>query len=139
MQINSVKNTKTSSTKKVGTSSASGAFAAELRGHMEGSEATNSVSSSVGITDVSAIIATQSISDDEVKQSRKRGVKRANVLLEKLDEIRDLLFGRISKERLINIAQFVRDRKEICQDEKLQEIIDEIELRVEVELAKLTK
>jgi len=140
MQINSVKATKTSSSKKSSNSSSSGAFAAELRGHMEGAGTSNSVSASVGVTDVTAIIAAQSISEDEIKQSRKRAFNRANDLLDGLDEIRDsLLFGSISKDRLINIAKSVRERTENCKDEKLQEILDEIELRVEVELAKLTK
>ena len=60
--------------------------------------------------------------------------------MEKLEEIRDgLLRGYMSKERLIEISRFVNERKLEAQDSRLNDIIDEIELRVQVELAKLMK
>ena len=87
-----------------------------------------------------AIFATQMISDEEEKQIRKKLVKRGTILIDKLEEIRDaLLVGYIEKENLIEIARLIREQKVESQDPKLQEIIAEIELRVEVELAKLTK
>ena len=71
---------------------------------------------------------------------RRQAVKRGFSLLEKLEEIRDaLLLGYISKDRLIEISRFVKERKTDAEDEGLNGIIAEIELRVEVELAKLTR
>lgn len=76
--------------------------------------------------------------DEADKHAKKKLIKRAETLIEKLEKIREaLLFGTISKDELIKTAQFLRERKEIVQDKKLSEIIEEIELRVEVELAKL--
>jgi hypothetical protein len=80
------------------------------------------------------------VDGDEEKEIAKHLVKRGNSLLEKLEEIRDgLLVGEISKDRLIDISRFVKDRRFETQDERLKDIIDEIELRIEVELAKLMK
>ena len=48
------------------------------------------------------------------------------------------MVGYISKDELISIARMVKEKQQESSDEKLQEIMAEIELRVEVELAKLT-
>ena len=60
--------------------------------------------------------------------------------LDKLEEIRDaLLTGYIATDKLIDISRMVKEKQAETSDPKLQEIMAEIELRVEVELAKLTK
>lgn len=86
------------------------------------------------------IFAAQMVNGEEEREIRKKLVKKAETLLEKLEEIRDaLLRGYISRERLIEISRFVKERKFESTDERLMEILGEIELRVEVELAKLMK
>ena len=61
-------------------------------------------------------------------------MKRGQTLLEKLEEIRDgLLMGYISRDRLIEISRQVKDNRYQSDDPRLQEILSEIELRVEVE------
>lgn len=47
--------------------------------------------------------------------------------------------GYISRDRLIEISRLVKDNRYQSEDPRLQEILGEIELRVEVELAKLMK
>ena len=80
------------------------------------------------------------LTEEEEKELRKKQIKRGQSLLEKLEEIRDgMLRGYLSKEKLIYIARFVNERKIEAQDARLNEIIEEIELRVQVELAKLMK
>ena len=80
------------------------------------------------------------MSDEEGLARRRQVLKRGYSLLEKLEEIRDaLLMGYISKDKLIEISRFVKENKNATDDEKLNEIIEEIELRIEVELAKLTR
>ena len=92
------------------------------------------------VASADAIFAAQMISDEEENQIRKKLIKKGKDLLENLEEIREgLLFGEISKERLIEISRMVKQKDVVSQDAKLQEIIQEIELRVEVELAKLMK
>lgn len=98
------------------------------------------VGGSVGISVSDAIFATQMVNGEEERERRKQMLRRGNTLLEKLEEIRDgLLMGYISKDRLIEISRYVKETKINIADEKLTEIIAEIELRVEVELAKLMK
>lgn len=72
------------------------------------------------------------------KQNRQRAFRRGSTLLEKLDEIRHgLLEGRISADRLQQLAQMLRSEKLAVEDPQLAEVMAEIELRCEVELAKL--
>ena len=60
--------------------------------------------------------------------------------MDRLEEIRDgLLLGSISKDKLIEISRMVKNKNIKCDDEKLREIMEEIELRVEVELAKIMR
>ena len=98
------------------------------------------VRSTAAMASADAIFATQMITDEEKKQIREKVIKKAKILLDKLDEIRDgLLIGEIAKDKLIEISRFVKQRDASSDDERLNEIIAEIELRVEVELAKLTR
>lgn len=99
-----------------------------------------SVSTTIGVTGAEAIFAAQVVNDEEGKARKKQAVKRGFSLIEKLEEIRDaLLLGYIAREKLIEISRFVKDNKNITDDAQLNEIISEIELRIEVELAKLTR
>jgi len=94
--------------------------------------------SNISVTD--AIFAAQMVSDEEEREIRKKLVKRGNQLLDKLEDIRDaLLTGYMSMDKLIEISRMVKEKQFETTDERLKEIIAEIELRVEVELAKLTK
>ena len=86
------------------------------------------------------IFATQMVNGEEEREIRKKLLKRGNQLLDKLEEIRDaLLTGYIATDKLIDISRMVKEKQAETSDPKLQEIMAEIELRVEVELAKLTK
>lgn len=101
---------------------------------------TKEVQSTAAMTSADAIFATQAVSDEEERQIRQKLVKKGKTLIENLEEIRDgLILGEISKERLIEISRLVKQKDVSSSDEKLQEIMQEIELRVEVELAKLMR
>lgn len=101
---------------------------------------TVAVSGTPGLSTADALLAAQMVGSEEEREIRKKLVGRAKSLLEKLEEIRDgLLLGSISKDRLIEISRFVKERRFETEDMRLSSIIDEIELRVEVELAKLMK
>lgn len=69
---------------------------------------------------------------------RSRGVAMARDLIDGLEEIRrGLLMGAIPKSRLQNIAEMVRRRKAVTDDPDLSALLEEIDLRASVELAKL--
>ena len=60
-------------------------------------------------------------------------------MLDELEQIRlGLLLGQIPRARLEQLAQMVRARREQLDDLKLIAILDDIELRAAVELAKLS-
>ena len=99
-----------------------------------------SLTAASGVSSSDALLAIQMAGDDEEQEIRKKLLKRGKNLIEKLEEIRDgLLLGSISRESLINISRMVKERRYESADPRLKEIMDEIELRAEVELAKLMK
>lgn len=83
-----------------------------------------------------ALLAVQEA--ESALERRARARRRANDLIEGLDQIRDgLLAGQISPERLDALSAMVATHRDEADDPHLTEILDEIELRVQVELAKL--
>lgn len=100
----------------------------------------NQVQATSAMTSTDAILVTQMIDENEEKQRRYKLLKRGKKLLQSLEEIRDaLLEGELDKSKLIEISRLVKQNDDVCNDEKLREIMMEIELRVEVELAKLMR
>ena len=95
-------------------------------------------SSAVGGVD--SILAVQEVSDATDERARGRARQYGDEILERLEAIRrDLLIGATSREKLVELAQRLRSERVACTDSHLNEIIDEIELRAKVEIAKLTR
>ena len=66
-----------------------------------------------------------------------RDMVRGRKLLDRLDEIRfGLLTGGLPRGTLVRLAQELGEQREGVTDPKLSAILDEIELRARVELAK---
>ena len=88
------------------------------------------------ISSVDAVVALQEITGDNTDE---RGAKnRANLILDKLEDIRmGLLMGQISKSNLEELSKILIVARENSIDANLQEIIEDIELRAKIELAKL--
>ena len=75
---------------------------------------------------------------DDSTDGRSKGVAHGEQLLDMLDQIRDgLLAGGIPRATLNRLANAVSRRHDAFADPKLQNVLDEIELRAHVELAKL--
>ena len=136
----------TSSTKSVGstrkstkTSSADGTFSSFLEETSDVSTS-SSVGAAASIGGLEALLAAQTVGDAMQDSGKKRrAAAHGNDLLDKLEDLRaDLLTGAVSKNKLIELAQALRTRRETGLDERLNQILDEIELRAEVELAKLS-
>lgn len=139
MKVNDVnKSNELASGGKTRKASGGESFSLYLKESMKPAAAPVGGAGSISVAD--AIFAAQMVDGDEEKEIRKKLVKKAQTLLEKLEEIRDgLLIGCISRDRLIDISRFVKERNFESSDERLMELLGEIELRVEVELAKLMK
>lgn len=101
-------------------------------------EATSSgaMSGTAPITSVNSLLSLQET--PTATDARSKGVERAEGLLDQLEAIRrGILLGRISTQRLQSIVKALEVQREKSQDPKLVEIINDIELRAKVELAKL--
>ena len=74
----------------------------------------------------------------EEQQRRRRNRQRAGTILDHLDEIRHgLLLGAIPGEALLGLVDQLAVARETVSDPQLLEVLDEIDLRAQVELAKL--
>jgi hypothetical protein len=75
---------------------------------------------------------------DATDRSGERPKKRGEAMLDRLDEIRvGLLTGAVPRDRLEALEKLVAEQRGQVSDPRLTEILDEIELRARVELAKL--
>jgi hypothetical protein len=84
-----------------------------------------------------ALIAIQS--EDTTKERRRRGVRRGQGLLDLLDELKiALLSGGLSPDLQNRLAMAIRDDS-FSGDPRLDSILESIDLRAAVELAKLRK
>jgi hypothetical protein len=132
------------SAKKAGPVSAAGAFAEELDrvGGAEEAPAPDGVAQVGNVLGVGGILAAQSTDPDGAPdhKERQRRAQRGVDLLDGLDVLRrGLLAGAIPKDQLQTLAHMVREKRERGADPVISRLLDEIELRAEVELAKLSR
>ena len=84
---------------------------------------------------IDALIALQGV--DDALTGRRKAIRHGHDLLDQLEGLRlDLLSGQVSAERLHAMLTMVESRPE-SNDPQIGALIDEIELRARVELAKL--
>jgi hypothetical protein len=82
-----------------------------------------------------ALLALQAV--PEAGEGKRRAVKRAGDMLDLLDDIRiGLLEGGVPRGKLEGLLRMVQTRRDDFADSRLAQILDEIELRAQVELAK---
>jgi hypothetical protein len=129
-----------SGTKRTEKSEKKGEFKKALVDAMDSMEEAHAVESPTAVSSVDALLVVQSMGDATEHEARKRLISRGEDILDQLEEVRHgLLMGEIPREKLVSLAQTVRTRREACSDPRLGAILDEIELRAEVELAKLSR
>ena len=86
---------------------------------------------------VGGLLALQELGDATAER-RRAAMARGFDLLDRLDELRvGLLTGTLDRGMLTSIAQRVRTARSAVDDPGLAAVLDEIELRTAVELAKL--
>lgn len=84
-----------------------------------------------------ALFALQEVPDSTAQ--RRKAVARAAHILDRLEELQlGLLDGAIDPQSLADLAATARATRATTDDPNLQQILDEIELRAAVELAKLS-
>lgn len=88
------------------------------------------------VSAVDVLLSAQEVPD--ALAGRRRAMQRGNTLLDRLEELRlALLAGVLPRERLDELVRLARTARETIDDPRLTEILNEIDLRVAVELAKL--
>lgn len=101
---------------------------------------TASASPAQNIVAVDALLAVQSAGTATDRPAKKRMMHRAETILDGLDAIRDkMLQGTLSVGDMIGIADVVAEHRENIDDPRLTSVMDEIDLRAQVELAKMQK
>lgn len=96
----------------------------------------SAVSSLGGVMGVESLLALQNV--ETATERRRRSIKRAGRLLDELDEIKiALLGGELGQGQLERLGRAIREQRSATEDPRLEGLLDEIETRAAVELAKL--
>jgi hypothetical protein len=118
--------------------SGDGLFAGMLGGMDEAEEtiAAEQPKAAAPLSSLDMMLALQEVPDDEFE--RKRAVRQANATLDSLEELRmSILMGNVSGVQLERISARISAQQSQTQDPKLKAILNEIEIRAAVELAKM--
>ena len=117
-----------------GSGSKSSSFSKALSGGQ--GPAPSSVSGGGALGPVDALLALQEVANEPNRRALAR--RRAEELLDHLEELRlALLDGRLPRAMLERLTVMVARKREQIDDPRLAQVLDEIELRAAVELAKL--
>jgi hypothetical protein len=86
---------------------------------------------------IDALLALQG--EDDPAERRKRAVKRGRVALDALDDLKiQVLGGSLGSSTLQRLKSATAELRDRSGDDRLDSVLAEIELRLEVEIAKLS-
>ena len=134
MKVDQARRSNVSNTKRSKSTIKSGEmpFTAVLDGEIK----TERPSPSVKVATLDAIVPVDSATVEEQHKNLAKG--RAVFILDRLEDIRQgLLLGAISQSGLQELARTIREARGETLDPKMSDILDDIELRAKIELAKL--
>lgn len=125
----------TDKTKKKSSSSASGS---DFEGFLDETGEAQGAESANAAQGVNSFLFLQEVSDEEV--GRQKALQQGKKAIQVLEELhRDLLLGRVPEGTLRRLEGMVTQKREAFTDPALKQLLDEIELRAAVELAKLDR
>lgn len=125
-----------SKTKGKGKAGASDAKFGELVS--TGSQSAAPAQATQSIAQLDALLAIQGAEDPAEGAAKKRARQRSNAILGELDKIRvAMLGGTLTVGHMIDVADVVASHREKIMDPAMTAIMDEIDLRAQVELAKM--
>lgn len=97
---------------------------------------TRSAAAPKATANIDSLLALQGIEEDPAER-RKRSVARGRTALDVLDDLKmGLLSGNLDKSTVLRLRDAAANLKSSSGDPGLDSVLSEIELRVEVELAK---
>ncbi len=127
----------TTGSKKTGKAGAAGSFEDFIASAPKGTAAAAPTNS---IARVDALLSVQEAESGTERTSRRRMAKRGDDILKELDRLRlGILTGRMTLGQVIDVADVVASHREKILDPKLTAILDEIDLRAQIEIAKAKK
>lgn len=101
-------------------------------------KAAEGAASTQSIAQLDSLLALQGAEDPTARAAKKRMRHRAGVVLNELDRLRvAMLTGNMTVGHMVDIADVIASHREKISDPALTEIMDEIDLRAQVELAKM--
>lgn len=118
-------------------SSSEGAFGSFVASGPSSSAPTQMTQS---IAQLDALLAIQGAEDPTARAAKKRMRERSDSILRELDKIRiAMLSGTLTVGHMIDVADVVASHRERIMDPAMTAIMDEVDLRAQVELAKMRK
>lgn len=139
MKIEGPSKTKgTSGTKKSGSvSGAEGSFE-DFIAHAPKESASAAPTRSIARVD--SLLSVQAAESPTERSARRKVRERGESILKELDRLRhSILTGNMTLGQVIDIADVVASHREQVQDPKLTAILDEIDMRAQIEIAKARK
>ncbi|MFZ4762275.1 MAG: flagellar assembly protein FliX [Alphaproteobacteria bacterium] len=122
--------------KASGSNAAGGAAFSQLINTSSEATQAASVMGASALSGLESLLSLQEV--DEKAERRSKGRKKAEQMITELEGLRDaLLEGTIPVARLYGLSAMVKQARLEVDDVRLQEALDDIHLRAEVELAKL--
>ncbi|XBQ16444.1 MAG: flagellar assembly protein FliX [Oceanicaulis sp.] len=136
MKVNGPRNLSgASGARKTGASAPAGGFAPEGPSRSAGASAAAPLSGASALGGVDALLALQGAGD--FREAKKQATERAFSLLDILDDLKlALLDGAIPRPTLVRLMDTLKARREATDDPRLEAMLDEVEIRAAVELAK---
>lgn len=106
-----------------------------------GASETGGIGGVAGVSSVDALIAAQGADDASTGGGGNRRAKmRGDMLLDTLDQLRiGLLRGAVNESVLHNLTRMAKAQRDQISDPQLLEIINEIDMRAQIELAKFER
>ncbi|MEQ7155891.1 flagellar assembly protein FliX [Brevundimonas aurifodinae] len=114
---------------------ASGGFAVGQASATGGTAPAQSAAPASGVSDVSSLMALQGV--ESATERRRRAIRRGGGLLDRLEELKlALLSGETGEASLERLSRSLREERPEDADPVLTGVLEQIDLRAAVELAK---
>jgi len=138
MKIGRLSQTTSASPRRTGSKPSGEAFRLPSTATPGGPE-TAGVAASGPLAAIEGLLAVQeSETTDGYSGRRARAIAQGHDILDVLDQVRlDLMMGGVPKSKLEALVRLVERNKDALPDSRLSAVLDEIELRAQVEIAKM--